>query len=80
MLTRAQVSASDAASAALAVPAAASAKARPWVTLPVDDSIVFAGADSPCGFDITFTSAGTIKATTSSTTRATRCDRRSTAR
>ena len=50
--------------AALAVPAAASARAPSAVTLPVDDSIVFAGADSPCGFDITFTSVGTIKATT----------------
>jgi hypothetical protein len=50
--------------AALAVPAAASARAPSVVTLPVDDSIVFAGADSPCGFDITFTSTGTVKATT----------------
>jgi len=50
--------------AALAVPAVASATAPSVVTLPVDDSIVFAGADSPCGFDITFTSTGTVKVTT----------------
>src|SRR4051794_27206557 len=50
--------------AALAVPAAASARAPSVVTLPVDDTFVFAGADSPCAFDTTFTSSGTVKSTT----------------
>jgi hypothetical protein len=32
--------------------------------LPVNDVQVFAGADSPCPFDVTFTGTGTIKLTT----------------
>ena len=50
--------------AAFALPGAASATVPSVVTLPVEDSIVFAGADSPCGFDITFTSTGAVKVTT----------------
>ena len=38
---------------------------QPAVELvPVNDVEVFAGADSPCAFDITFTGTGTIRLTT----------------
>src|SRR3954447_14548536 len=45
-------------------PLTASAQ-RPAVEfVPVNDVQVFAGADSPCPFDITFTGTGTIRLTT----------------
>ena len=45
-------------------PLSASAQAPAGVLVPVNDIEVFAGADSPCPFDVTFTGTGTIKLTT----------------
>src|SRR3954452_12685641 len=45
-------------------PLTASAQQPTVELVPVDDTQVFAGADSPCPFDITFTGVGTIKLTT----------------
>jgi len=53
-----------AATAALVVANAASAATPTTVEMPGDYSQTFAGADSPCGFDITFTAAGTVAVTT----------------
>jgi hypothetical protein len=50
--------------AALALPAASAATAPSVETLQVDDAQVLTGADSPCPFDVTFTSTGTVKVTT----------------
>ncbi len=52
-----------AATAAL-FPVSASAQAPSAVVMPVNDVETFAGADSPCPFDVTFTGTGTIKLTT----------------
>ena len=53
-----------AATAALVVANAASAATPTTVEMPGDYSQTFAGADSPCGFDITFSAAGTVTVTT----------------
>ena len=45
-------------------PLAASAQPPTVDLVPVNDVQVFAGADSPCPFDITFTGTGTIRVTT----------------
>ena len=45
-------------------PLTATAQRPTTVLLAVNDVQVFAGADSPCPFDITFTGTGTIKLTT----------------
>ncbi len=45
-------------------PLSASAQAPSAVLVPVNDVEVFAGADSPCPFDVTFTGTGTIKLAT----------------
>src|SRR5437016_573525 len=45
-------------------PLTANAQPPTTVLLAVNDVQVFAGADSPCPFDITFTGTGTIKLTT----------------
>jgi len=42
----------------------ASAKAPTTTQMPGDYSVTFAGPDSPCGFDITFSGAGTVTVTT----------------
>jgi hypothetical protein len=48
--------------AAAAVFSGAASPQPPTVELmPVNDVQVFAGADSPCPFDITFTGSGTVK-------------------
>jgi hypothetical protein len=44
--------------------AAASAQPPTVELMPVNDVQVFAGPDSPCPFDITFTGSGTVKMTT----------------
>ncbi len=46
------------------VPLTASAQPPTVELVPVNDVQVFAGADSPCPFDVTFTGTGTIKLTT----------------
>src|SRR3954453_2251823 len=50
--------------AIIALPATAAAQPPTVELVPVNDVQVFAGADSPCPFDITFTGTGTIKLTT----------------
>jgi hypothetical protein len=50
--------------AAAAFPLTAGATPPTSVQLPVNDVEVFAGADSPCSFDVTFTGTGTITTTT----------------
>jgi hypothetical protein len=45
-------------------PLTASAQQPAVEFVPVNDVQVFAGADSPCPFDITFTGTGTIRLTT----------------
>ena len=45
-------------------PLTATAQPPTTVLLAVNDVQVFAGADSPCPFDVTFTGTGTIKLTT----------------
>ncbi|MFL6066338.1 MAG: hypothetical protein ACJ74N_01240 [Gaiellaceae bacterium] len=45
-------------------PLTASAQQPTIELVPVNDVQVFAGADSPCPFDITFTGTGTIRLTT----------------
>jgi hypothetical protein len=45
-------------------PLTASAQQPTVALVPVNDAQVFAGADCPCPFDITFTGVGTIKLTT----------------
>src|SRR3954453_6759722 len=45
-------------------PLTASAQRPAVEVVPVNDVQVFAGADSPCPFDITFTGTGTIRLTT----------------
>src|SRR5436190_13513281 len=45
-------------------PLAASAQPPTVDVVPVNDVQVFAGSDSPCAFDITFTGTGTIRLTT----------------
>src|SRR4051812_5780925 len=45
-------------------PLTASAQQPAVEFVPVNDVQVFAGADSPCPFDITFTGTGTIRVTT----------------
>jgi len=45
-------------------PLAASADPPTVELVPVNDVQVFAGADSPCPFDITFTGTGTVRRTT----------------
>src|SRR5947208_14191725 len=42
----------------------ASATTPTTAQMPADSSQSFSGADSPCGFDITFTAAGTVTVTT----------------
>ena len=49
---------------AAAFPAAAAARAPTVELVPVDDVFVFSGADSPCPFDVVFTSTGTVERTT----------------
>lgn len=53
-----------AAAVVVACPLAAAAQPPTVELVPVNDVQVFAGADSPCPFDITFTGTGTIKLTT----------------
>jgi hypothetical protein len=48
----------------VACPLTAAAQPPTVELVPVNDVQVFAGADSPCPFDITFTGTGTIKLTT----------------
>src|SRR4051794_6609100 len=50
--------------AALLLANTASATAPTTTEMPGDYSLSFAGADSPCGFDITFSAAGTVTVTT----------------
>src|SRR3954453_22282225 len=45
-------------------PLTASAQQPAVELVPVNDVQVFAGADSPCPFDVTFTGTGTIRLTT----------------
>src|SRR3954468_7184319 len=45
-------------------PLTASAQQPAVEFVPVNDVQVFAGADSPCPFDITFTGTGTVRLTT----------------
>ena len=45
-------------------PLTATAQPPTTVLLAVNDVQVFAGAESPCPFDVTFTGTGTIKLTT----------------
>jgi hypothetical protein len=52
------------ATAAAVFPMTANAQAPTVELVPVNDVQVFAGADSPCPFDITFTGTGTTKLTT----------------
>jgi len=49
---------------AAAFPVAASATAPTVELVPVNDVIPLSGADSPCPFDLVFTSTGTVKMTT----------------
>ena len=49
---------------AAAFPAAAAARGPTVELVPVNDVTVFSGADSPCPFDLVFTSTGTVKMTT----------------
>src|SRR5438445_4046623 len=42
----------------------ASAPTQTIAEMPADSSQSFSGADSPCGFDITFSAAGTVTVTT----------------
>jgi hypothetical protein len=44
--------------------AVASARTPTTTTMPGDYSVTFAGNDSPCHFDITFTGTGTVTVTT----------------
>ena len=46
------------------LPMTASAQQPAVQLVPVNDVVVFAGADSPCPFDITFTGTGTVRLTT----------------
>jgi hypothetical protein len=48
----------------LLLAAAASASTPTTAEMPADYSQIFTGADSPCGFDITFSAAGTVTVTT----------------
>jgi hypothetical protein len=50
--------------AALVLANTASATTPTTAQMPADSSQSFSGADSPCGFDITFTAAGTVTVTT----------------
>jgi hypothetical protein len=50
--------------AAIAFPLTAAAQPPTSAQVPVNDTQVLAGADSPCPFDITFTGTGTITLTT----------------
>jgi hypothetical protein len=49
---------------ALLTAGAASANAPTTASMPSDYSVTFTSADSPCGFDITFTGSGTVTVTT----------------
>jgi hypothetical protein len=49
---------------AAAFPAAAGATAPTVELVPVNEVIPLSGADSPCPFDLVFTSTGTVKMTT----------------
>src|SRR5439155_23164684 len=51
--------------AALLLANTASATTPTTAEMPADYSQSFSGADSPCGFDITFSAAGTVLVTTS---------------
>ncbi len=53
-----------AAVASLVLASAASASPPTTAEMPGDYSQTFTGADSPCGFDITFSAAGTVTVTT----------------
>ena len=53
-----------AATASLLMAKAASATPPTTEETPADYSQTFTGADSPCGFDITFSAAGTVTVTT----------------
>src|SRR4051794_6634263 len=53
-----------AAAVAAVFPLAASAQQSAVQVVPVNDVQVFAGADSPCPFDITFTGTGMVEVTT----------------
>jgi hypothetical protein len=48
----------------LLLAAAASASTPTTAEMPADYSQIFTGADSPCGFDITVSAAGTVTVTT----------------
>jgi hypothetical protein len=48
----------------VALPPAAVAQPPTVELVPVNDVQVFAGADSPCPFDVTFTGSGTVRLTT----------------
>jgi hypothetical protein len=50
--------------ASLLLANAAAASAPTTSEMPGDYSQTFSGAESPCGFDITFSAAGTVKVTT----------------
>src|SRR3954451_15955801 len=50
--------------AAILFPLTAAAQPPTSVQVPVNDAQLLAGANSPCPFDITFTSTGTITLTT----------------
>ena len=52
------------AAASLLLANAASASPPTTAEMPGDYSQTFTGADSPCGFDITFSAAGTVTVTT----------------
>src|SRR3954464_8237407 len=52
------------AAASLLLANAASASPPTRAEMPGDYSQTFTGADSPCGFDITFSAAGTVTVTT----------------
>src|SRR5436305_7403924 len=53
-----------AATASLVLANAASATSPTTEEMPADYSQTFTGADSPCGFDITFSGAGNVTVTT----------------
>jgi hypothetical protein len=50
--------------AALLLASTASATTPTTAQMPADYNQTFSGADSPCGFDITFSAAGTVTVTT----------------
>jgi hypothetical protein len=68
------------ATAAAVFPMTSNAQAPTVELVPVNDVQVFAGADSPCPFDITFTGTGTTKLTTYYDNNGTRSGKASTAR